>query len=308
MATEITEQQILQYILSGGDVENLIKSKNVGWQKLLKVIVKNPDLISATQAEAERVSGGLNLQQYDPTEVYTPEGEPQFDVNPITSKYVSMGPKVAAFADEYFGVLKATGNNPILANDHNVRMREEAQTKFGLTEQEAQGLVGAMDADRDAWMKEEIQLDLGKEKANYQAFQQRRKDLDLAEGQTVGQKVAEKYLGFEELAQLPSPKATFEEFAKKAATKYTPEDKTVRQQKLEKLPASTADMFIGSKQDKILKKESSAAASKAAAGQRSLVEASYKAMAQKLAGKGGTPYTQAIKKLLPVIAAKKGKL
>lgn len=307
MSEKVTEQQILQYILAGGDVEDLIKSKNVGWKNLLKVIVKNPDLISATQAEAERVSGGLNLQQYDPTQTYTPEGEPQFDMNPVTAKYVSMGPKVAAFADEYFGVLKATGNNPTLATDHDVRMKEEAKTKFGMSEQEATGLVQAMSGDRDAWMKEEIQLDLGKEKSNYQAFQQRRKDLDLAEGQTVGEKVAGKYLGFEELSQLPSPKATFEEFAKSAASRLVRGGETKRQKKLESLPVSKVDRFIDTKADKALQAKS-AEAQKLTSGERSLVEASYKAMAQKLAGKGGTPYTQAIKKLLPVIAAKKGKL
>lgn len=304
MAKEITEQQIVQYILSGGDVQDLLKSKNVGWKRLLQAIVKNPQLISSTEQYAAEATAGLD--KYDPTRNYVPEGEPQFNMNPIDLKYKSMNPKIASFSDKYFGVLKETGNNPTLVDSHNQQMKDIAMKEYGMSDQEAQGIVTALDADRDAWMKEQIQLDIAGEKANYEAFQQQRKALDLAEGQTPQQKMSEKFLGFEELVNIPSPKSTFEEYAKKAAARAVPES-TPRQKKLESMPAPTVDRFIGSKQDKILKQESDAK-KRLDAGKRSLVEASYKAMAQKLAGKGGTPYTQAIKKLLPVIAAKKGKL
>lgn len=269
---QITEQQIIQYILNGGDVQELIKSKNVGWQNVLKAIVKNPDLISSAQQSAS--SQSKNLNTYDPSVTYS-TGK-SFDINPITQKYAAMRPEIAKFANDYFRVADASGNNPALVTNLDSKFKEDAVSKYGLDDKTAQALVTSLSEDRDAWMREEQAYRLRNEKANYSAFQKQRAALKLEQGQTPKEKIFSNMLGFGELANLPSKDTTFEQVAKKAAEKAVPVSKDNK--------------------------------SKASMGERYLYEQSFLAMAKKLAGKGGTPYTQTIKKLLPTIAAKKGKI
>lgn len=304
MAGQPTEQQIIQYILNGGDVQDLLKSKNVGWKNLVTALVKNPEIIAAAQQQAAQQTEGLD--SFNPNMDYL-AGTQSFDVNPITQKYTAMGPKIAQLAQDYFGTTMAMGNNPTLSESLDAKFKQDAIDKYGLDEKTAQGIVTALSTDRDKWTSEEQAYQIRKQKAQYGAFQKQRNALKLEQGQTPQEKVVQNLTGFGELASLPSPKLTFEDVAKKVAAAEVAMPTTDRKKVLSKMVGSGADQFIGSKQDQILKKKSDYEKN-IAAGQRSVVEKAFVEMSKKLAGKGGTPYTQAVKKLLPVIAAKKGKI
>jgi hypothetical protein len=283
----VTEQQIIQFILSGGDVNDLLKSKEVGPGRLLQALINNPSIIGQAQDYAGGATQGL--EQYDATLDYTGGTY----TNPIQQKYSMMGGPIGALAQEYFGTVEAMGNNPTRTEQLNQVLKQTAIDKYGLSEQDAAGLLTAMDEDRDKYMSGQLKF----EKENYKAYSGRRKELGLKKGDPAFSTVVGQSLGFEELSALPKADETFSSVAKKlVAERKRAAAEGVKQKRGDKL-AAIPDMAksvekLAGVSDRDMKR----------------FERAFVMQAEKVAGKGATPYTQTLKKLLPVIAARKGKI
>jgi len=293
---QLTDQQVLQYILVGGDLGNLGKQTSVTQKQLLRVLVTNPQVLQAFQAQSQADTFYGGLDTFAPSKWYS-ESSP--DVNYIQAQYDQMEESARNYATDYFNAYKLAGGNPIRVAELDKLYGDPTlvQENYGIPQEAYNLLLEKVKEDAPKWYSQELEVQRKNQDTNYKAFQSRRKEADILAGETGAMAAMRQTTGFGELTDLPSATQTFAEVARtKAAEKYKPEFKPDTKGK----SATTMDRaFTAAAETPKYKQESSKANR-----QRALFERGFLKAAGEKAGKKGTPYTETVKKILPFIAAR----
>lgn len=296
MAAKLTDQQVLQYILVGGDLENLGKQADVTQQQLLRVLVSNPEILGAFQQQAQADTFYGAFDTFTP-EVWYPEEKPE--VNYVQAQYDQMEPAARNYASDYFRDYKIAGGNPIRLAELEKIYNDPAtvETRYGIPQNAYSVLFEKIKEDAPKWYSQDLEVTRKNEESNYKGFQARRKEANILAGETGAMAAMRQTTGFGELADLPSPTQTFAEVASsRARKKYAPEFKP----DLKGKSASTIDRAITAAIESPKYKQEAEQASR----KRALYEKGFMMAAKEKAGKKGTPYTESVKKILPFIAAR----
>lgn len=293
---QLTDSQILQYILVGGDLGELSKQTSVSQKQLLRVLVTNPEVVSAfqQQAQADTFYGGLDT--YTPNKWYAEQAP---EVNYIEQQYNTMEEPAARFANDYFNDYRLAGGNPIRVAELDTIYNDPAtvEARYGIPKESYSLLFEKIKEDAPKWYSQDLEVQRKNKDTNYKAFQSRRKEADIRAGETGAMAAMRQTTGFGELTNLPSPTKTFAEVAKaKAREKYAPEFKP----DLKGKSVSTVDRAITAAVESPKFKQEA----EKSARQRALYEKGFLQAAKEKAGKKGTPYTETVKKILPFIAAR----
>ena len=294
---DLTDQQILQYILVGGDLGELSKQTNVSQKQLLRVLVTNPEVVSAfqQQAQADTFYGGLDT--FAPEKWYS-ESSPE--VNYVQAQYDQMEEPARNYATDYFNAYKLAGGNPIRVAELEKLYNDPAivQQNYGIPQEAYSLLFEKVKEDAPKWYSQELEVQRKNADVNYKAFQSRRKEADILAGETGAMAAMRQTTGFGELTDLPSPTQTFAQVARtKAREKYA-----------SALPKDVAKLRTSAFGPEALvqaaKKPEVQAKSKEVARKQELYQRGFLKAAAEKAGKKGTPYTETVKKVLPFIAAR----
>lgn len=284
---DYTEQQIVQYLLSGGTVEELSKSSKVNTNQILSAIVNNPQVFTSLKTQAENTASGLD--KFDPSLKYAAPDSYIPISNPVTEEYARLEPKARELAKTYHDELYSLGNNPAykIALDQKYKA---AAIAGGMNEHEANALVGMFSKNSDKWFTAEIDKQRKDKEIQFKAFETQRKTLDLKQGDNPLYAAMSKLTGgYGGLANVINPDVTWEQIAKSNAAKdlITTKGKApkggftnVRQAEI------TLDTTKSSKD--IVKQ------------QQDYVQGYLNVVASKLP-KGQTPYKTSVKKLLPYL-------
>jgi hypothetical protein len=289
----LTYQQILQYLVAGGDIGTLTKETNVTQPQLLSVLAKNPELFSQYKEAAGEQAQGLDI--FSPESWYSPDEIAQ--VNEYTEQYNRMEEPVARLAGDYFTSIYEAGNNPIrVAEIEQYYSDPTIAESYGISPDARFLVLEKLKGDAPRWFSRQLEVERGNQEKNYKAFQKQRETLDIQKGESALGASLRQSTGFGELAGAIDPSVTFEEIAgKRAGGLY----KTERQKEIEKMPASRVDAFMD-----IPKLAKDVRASATQESNRKLYEKAFLEMAKKKGGKKATPYTESIKKMLPAIATR----
>lgn len=165
-----TNEQVLQYLLSGGTYKGLKKS-GLSQKQVLAALFSSPKNITALQ---DYVSGSVApYASYDATQTYdtvTP--------NPVRTKYEMYGPAYNGLVTDFFNTVDNAGGNPTkvdaFVNDINSKM-DEASAHYGIPKAELSTLLTNLQKDSKKYVTEH-------QKNQFAAFQKLRK----AKGITAG--------------------------------------------------------------------------------------------------------------------------
>lgn len=304
MAKKLSEQQILQYILQGGSPSDL-EDAGVDMSQIIVTLVKNPEVLSGFRQQAETV--GSALESYNPSETYYDAAEVELDPsyrNPIKDKWLDVARtnlEAAGVAKAYFDAVESVGNDPSKQEKISVDALSLANS-LGIPPDEAAVLVDNLDADRDTYYRTENEVKRKVASKNYDAFQKKRSELKLGAGETAQENIFKKLTGLPELVDLPDPKATFAELAKRKAAEVVPAPEEAV--KLAKANAPRGTLGRGSKGGAATVAKA-ALAGKKAESDRAQYERAFLMEVEKAGKAKSTPYQEAVKKLLPQILAKK---
>lgn len=293
---QLTDQQVLQYILVGGDLETLGKKTNVSQKQLLRVMVTNPELLQGFQQQAEEDTFYGGLDTFLPEKWYAEEAPA---ANYIQEQYDSMEEPAAKFANDYFADYRLAGGNPIRVQELESIYNDPdtVEARYGIPKESYGLLFEKIKEDAPKWYSQDLETQRKNADINYKAFQSRRKEADVRAGETAAAAALRRTTGFGELSGVPSPTQTFADVAsRRARAKYTTEFKP----ELAGKSASAVDRAITAAVEAPKSKEESSKVAR----QRALYEKGFLQAAKEKAGKKGTPYTETVKKILPFIAAR----
>lgn len=301
---KLSEQQILQYILQGGSPSDL-EDVGVDMGQIIVTLVKNPEVLSGFRAQAETVGSALESfnpdeTYYDPTEILL---DPSYS-NPIQDKWESVSQTdfdAGVVAAGYLQSILETGNNPA-EYDKIYKDSFDNAVNAGMTAEKATILLDELEAERDTFYRTQKEVQRKVAAKNYDAFQKKRGELKLGAGETAQENIFKKLTGLPELIDLPDPKSTFAELAKKKAAEVVPAPEEAV--KLAKANAPRGTLGRGSKGGAATVAKA-ALAGKKAETDRAQFERAYLMEVEKAGKTKSTPYQEAVKKLLPQILAKK---
>jgi hypothetical protein len=291
----LTYQQIMQYIMSGGDLETLQKETSITQKQLLEVLVRNPSVMQAYRTQAQERAAGLD--RFDPSANYSEDFIEE--VNPYTEQYATMEPAARQFAFDYFRDYASAGGNPIRIAELDKKYEDPTifETQYGIPNEAKFLLIEKVRGDAPKWFASELETSRRNQENRFKGFQSQRKSLEIRSGESPTAAALRQTTGFGEFADLPSADLTFGEVARKrAAEKFVSE----RQKKIESTPVSRVDAFVRSKEDTAELRKSGKDSEKA----RQLFEQGFLDAVRKKGGKNATPYSEAVKKILPVIATR----
>jgi len=284
---DFTEQQIVSYLLSGGNVEELSKNTRITTNQILNAIVNNPQVFTKLKSEAQTKAEGLNSfnpnVNYASPDSYIPES------NPISEHYGRLEPDSQLVAKNYVAEIYKNGNNPAYKASLDAETRKNAIAS-GMDEQKAGALVNMLSKNADEWFKNELQKERKNKEIQFKAFEAERKSLDLKQGDDPVVAAMSKLTGgYGKLAEVINPDVTWEQMALESAGKNLIKTKgkapkggftNVRQ-------AETALNTIKSSKD--MDKQ-----------RKEYIQGYLNVVAQKLP-KGQTPYATNVKKLIPYL-------
>lgn len=289
----LTYQQILQYLVAGGDIGTLTKETSVTQPQLLAVLAKNPALFSQYKETAGQQARGLDT--FSPESWYSPDETAQ--VNEYTEQYNRMEEPVSRLAADYFTNIYKAGNNPIrVAEIKDYYSDPTIAESYGIAPDARFLILEKLDEDAPRWFNRQLEVERANTEKNYKAFQKQRESLGVKEGESALGASLRKATGFGELADVLDPSLTFEGIAKKRAGELY---KTDRQKEIEKMAVTRVDEFMEKPKSK-----KDIASTAVQESNRKLYEKAFLEMAKKKGGKKATPYTESIKKMLPAIATR----
>ena len=296
----VTPSDVVQYLLGGGDVQSLLKGGNVSQKQLLATLISSPQLLQSYKSQAANTAKGLdNYIKYVEGGIYSQDPS-VYQSNYIQDRYNTMEAPAKNFSNAYFQAYAAAGGNPIRVAEIDKQFSDpSAADTYGIPKGAISALFNQVKKDAPSWYSKELEVNRANEMANYKAYQAQRKTLGMQQGETASEAAMRKSTGFGEFANLPSSDLTFEEIAKKQAmNKY----KTKREETINKLPATRVDAYLQSQSptDAATASRQSAAAE----ASRKIYEKAFMDAVQKKFGAGATPYSVAIRKMLPVIASR----
>lgn len=214
---DFTEQQIVKYLLSGGTVEELSKNSKVTTNQILSAIVNNPAVFTSLRGQAEQQSAGLG--EFDIKRTYTTPDEFILPRNKYTMEYQSLNPQAYELATGYMNNVKEVGNNP--AQTDSLREKwTKAGLDGGMDPAEVEALITKFETEKDKWYSEEKGIEDIVKTAQFKAYQDKRKALDLKAGDNPVVAAMSKLTGgYGELANVINPDSTWEDIASTKAKK-----------------------------------------------------------------------------------------
>jgi len=303
----LTYEQIMRYLMAGGDINTLVDEAGLSQRQLLEVMVKNPEVFSQVRGTARTAAEGLD--RFNENLWYDPSGSPsEPEINEIDYQWAQMEEPARRLAADYFARVAEAGNNPIRVAEIETFFSDPTVIQsYGIDEGAKYLILDKLKEDAPKWYNRQLEVERKNAEVqrrdmerNYKAFQEQRKELGVRQGESSVAAALRNRIGLPELADVPAPTETFESIAKRmAGEKY--KSKEFEQNKAQVSSAGLADWYKrgGVKSDKRLQQSIAAAES-----DRKLFEKAFLEMAKKKAGAKGTPYTESIKKLLPKIATR----
>jgi hypothetical protein len=206
-----TEQQIVSYLLSGGTVEELSKNTKVTTNQILSAIVNNPQVFSSLKSQAEEQSVGLGT--FDINQTYTTPDEFILPRNKYTMEYNTLNEQARELATGYMNDVKLTGNNP--GQTESIKEKwTKAGLDGGMNEDEVSALIEKFESEKDKWFSEEMGIKDAVRTAQFKAYQDKRKALDLKTGDNPLYAAMSKLTGgYGKLADAINPDSTWEDIA-----------------------------------------------------------------------------------------------
>ena len=210
-----TEQQIVAYLLSGGTVEELSKNSKVTTNQILSAIVNNPAVFTSLRGQAGQQSIGLG--EFDINQTYTTPDDFILPRNKYTMEYQSLNPQARELATAYMNNVKQIGNNP----GQTESLREtwtNSALDGGMDPAEVEALMDKFESEKDKWFSEEMGIVDATRNAQFKAYQDKRKALDLQTGDNPVVAAMSKLTGgYGGLAGAISPDVTWEKLASNKA-------------------------------------------------------------------------------------------
>ena len=208
-----TNEEILQYLLSGGTHKGLKKNAGLTQKQILAALFSSPKNVTALQ---DYVSSNVDpIASYDATQVYdttTP--------NKVRTKYEMYGPTYKTLVDDYFNTIDNAGGNPAkvdaFVNDLNSKM-DEASSHYGIPKDELSTMLTSLQKDSNKYINEH-------QKNQFKAFQTLRKSKGITGDTDPKQGFVTKLLGTGTgaLADMPT---TLEGVAKKRSAEWAKANK-----------------------------------------------------------------------------------
>jgi hypothetical protein len=272
---DFTEQQIVAYLLSGGTVEELSKNTKVTTNQILSAIVNNPQVFSSLKSQAEEQSVGLGT--FDVNQTYTTPDEFILPRNKYTMAYQGLNEQARELATGYMNNVKEIGNNPGQAESLNEKWTK-AGLDGGMNADEVESLIEKFAAEKDNWYAEEMGIKDTVRNAQFKAYQDKRKALDLKAGDNPLYAAMSKLTGgYGKLADVINPDSTWQDIASTRAKSGVKSYTNIRE----------AEKGI-------------AAGKKPGKNTADYIQGYLNVVAKKLP-KGQTPFQTDVKKLLPYL-------
>jgi hypothetical protein len=297
MAPKLTPEQVMALLSSGSEFTDL--NKKFSDKDLLRLLVTNPEIIQGFKGQAQVYGEAAGLDSYDDNRTYYDPQQVEFDiVNPTEQKWRQIStayPQQWRFVQDYFNRVRAAGNNPATAAGLLEEQRARAKD-YGLDDATAGTLIESLKSDQDKFFQDEVEKNRRLDAENYKSWLKQREDAGLKAGESYSQKVFEAKTGFGELYDLPDPKQTFAQLAKKRA-----------EETFEKPIYTGGTLSKGSKGFKNAEAQAKKLAemNKKVVADRSQFERAYMMELEKKGKAKSTPYAEALKKVIPSALLKK---
>ena len=190
-----TTQQLIDYIVAGGNIADLVGS-NVSQSGILSKLLSDPRLLS-TLGQQVATSGGAS---FDPSQTYTTAAVP-FEAanNAVRLKYSQRSPIEQQIASSVFDAIDQ-GTDPITAVS---KMTDENLKQFGVTQKDVMGLYNDLTVDAPKYVDAKATQNAALQKQQYNAF------VKQTGGTGTGAGALANRLGVPTLANLPNPTSTY---------------------------------------------------------------------------------------------------
>lgn len=190
-----TTQQLIDYIVAGGNISDLVGS-NVTQSGLLSKLLADPRLLSALGQQISTAGGGT----FDPTQTYTTDAAP-FEAlnNSVRLKYSQRSPVEQQIASSVFDAIDQ-GTDPITAVS---KMTDENLKQFGVTQKDVIGLYNDLTVDAPKYVDAKATQNAALQKQQYNAF------LKQTGGTGTGAGALASRLGIPSLSNLADPSQTY---------------------------------------------------------------------------------------------------
>ena len=190
-----TTQQLIDYIVAGGNISDLVGS-NVSQSGLLSKLLSDPRLLSAIGQQVA-TSGGAS---FDPSQTYTTDAAP-FEAmnNSVRLKYSQRSPIEQQIASYVFDAIDQ-GTDPMTVV---TKMTDENLKQFGVTQKDVAGLISDLSTDASKYVDAKATQNAALQKQQYNAF------LKQTGGTGTGAGALATRLGIPSLANLPDPSKTY---------------------------------------------------------------------------------------------------
>jgi hypothetical protein len=190
-----TTQQLIDYIVAGGNIADLVGS-NVSQSGILSKLLSDPRLLS-TLGQQVATSGGAS---FDPNQTYTTAAVP-FEAanNSVRLKYSQRPAIEQQIASSVFDAIDQ-GTDPITAVS---KMTDENLKQFGVTQKDVIGLYNDLTVDAPKYVDAKATQNAALQKQQYNAF------VKQTGGTGTGAGALANRLGVPTLANLPNPTGTY---------------------------------------------------------------------------------------------------
>jgi hypothetical protein len=190
-----TTQQLIDYIVAGGNISDLVGS-NVTQSGLLSKLLADPRLLSALGQQISTAGGGT----FDPTQTYTTDAAPYEAMNnSVRLKYSQRSPVEQQIASYIFDAIDQ-GTDPMTAV---TKMTDENLKQFGVTQADVAGLIADLSTDASKYVDAKATQNAALQKQQYNAF------LKQTGGTGTGAGALATRLGIPSLANLSDPSQTY---------------------------------------------------------------------------------------------------
>lgn len=160
--TQFTTQQLIDYIVAGGSISDLVGS-NIAQGSVLKKLLADPRVLS-TLAQQIASSGQAT---FDPSKTYT-TAAPTFEAanNTVRLSYTNRKPVEAAIAKNIFDAIDA-GQDPITAV---AAIDDDTLKPFGVKKSDVAGLIGDLTKDAPKYVDAKATQNAASSKQQYNAW------------------------------------------------------------------------------------------------------------------------------------------
>jgi len=192
---QYTTQQLIDFIVAGGNVSDLVGS-NVLQSGVLSKLIADPRVLSALAQQVSSTGAGT----FDPTKTYTTAGAPFEAANNTVRLAYAQRPAIEQkIASDIFDAIDQ-GADPITAV---AAIDDSTLKQYGVTKSQVAGLIGDLTKDAPKYVDAKAAQSTALQKQQYNAF------LKQTGGAGTGTGALASRLGIPTLANLPDPNKTY---------------------------------------------------------------------------------------------------